>query len=123
MDQPTNSKDLYFQLLRYVAPYWKAFAISIASTVVLAMTEPAIPALMKPLLDGSFIEKDPETIRLMPVLLIALFLVRGVSNYISTIGLNLFVPVIGVFVLFHDPTHGRQDRVAGEGFFDKIGRA
>ncbi len=88
MDRPTNSKDLYLQLLRYVAPYWKAFAVSILSTVILAMTEPAIPALMQPLLDGSFIEKDPGTIRLMPVLLILLFLVRGVSNYVSTVGLN-----------------------------------
>ncbi|MDX1698648.1 MAG: ABC transporter transmembrane domain-containing protein, partial [Thiohalobacterales bacterium] len=88
MDRPTNSKELYLQLLRYVVPYWKAFAVSILSTVVLAMTEPAIPALMQPLLDGSFVEKDPQTIRLMPVLLILLFLVRGASNYVSTVGLN-----------------------------------
>ncbi len=88
MDRPTNSKDLYLQLLRYVAPYWKAFAVSILSTVILAMTEPAIPALMQPLLDGSFIEKDPGTIRLMPVLLILLFVVRGTSSYVSTVGLN-----------------------------------
>jgi len=88
MDRPTNSKDLYLQLLRYVAPYWKAFAVAILSTVILAMTEPAIPALMQPLLDGSFIEKDPGTIRLMPVLLILLFVVRGTSSYVSTVGLN-----------------------------------
>jgi len=88
MDRPTNSKELYLQLLRYVVPYWKAFAVSILSTVVLAMTEPAIPALMQPLLDGSFVERDPQTIRLMPVLLILLFLVRGASNYVSTVGLN-----------------------------------
>lgn len=88
MDRPTNSKELYLQLLRYVTPYWKAFAVAIISTVVLAMTEPAIPALMQPLLDGSFIEKDPDTIRLMPVLLILLFVVRGTSSYVSTVGLN-----------------------------------
>jgi subfamily B ATP-binding cassette protein MsbA len=88
MDRPQNTKDLYLRLLCYVAPYKKAFAVAIVSIVVLAMTEPAIPALMKPLLDGSFIKKDPETIRLIPVLLILLFLVRGISNYISTIALN-----------------------------------
>lgn len=88
MNKPANTKELYFRLLSYVAPYWKVFAIAIISIVVLALTEPAIPALMKPLLDGSFIKKDPDTIRLMPLLLILLFLVRGASNYVSTIALN-----------------------------------
>lgn len=88
MDRPQNSRELYFSLLRYTRPYWKAFALTLLSMVVLAMTEPAIPALMKPLLDGSFIEKDPVAIRLMPVLLVLLFLVRGVSSYASTFGLS-----------------------------------
>jgi len=87
MDRPTTTKDLYLRLLRYVVPYWKVFVLAIVSIMVLAATEPAIPALMKPLLDGSFIKKDPATIRLMPVLLILLFLVRGVSNYLSSVAL------------------------------------
>jgi subfamily B ATP-binding cassette protein MsbA len=88
MDRPRNSRELYFSLLGYTRPYWKAFALTLLSMVVFAMTEPAIPALMKPLLDGSFIEKDPVAIRLMPVLLVLLFLVRGVSSYASTFGLS-----------------------------------
>ncbi len=88
MDRPTTTTELYSRLLRYVVPYWKVFVVAIVSIMVLAATEPAIPALMKPLLDGSFIKKDPDTIRLMPILLILLFLVRGVSNYISTVSLN-----------------------------------
>ena len=88
MDRPTTTRELYFSLLRYVVPYWKVFAGALASIIVLAMTEPAIPALMKPLLDGSFIEKDPGTIRLIPLLLILLFLVRGLSNYASQVALG-----------------------------------
>ncbi len=88
MDRPTTSRELYFRLLAYTRPYWKAFALTLLSMVILAMTEPAIPALLKPLLDGSFIEKDPGAIRLMPVLLVALFLVRGLASYASTFGLN-----------------------------------
>ncbi len=74
-----NSKKLYFRLLSYVKPYTRVFIASILGTVVLAATEPAIPALIKPLLDGSFVEKDPKFITLMPILLVGLFLVRGVS--------------------------------------------
>lgn len=88
MDRPTTSRELYFRLLAYTRPYWKAFALTLLSMVVLAMTEPAIPALLKPLLDGSFIDKDPGAIRLMPILLVALFLVRGLASYASTFGLN-----------------------------------
>mgnify|MGYP002397594731 FL=1 len=75
----------YLRLLRYVRPHWKLFAVSIVATIIMAATEPALPALVKPLLDGSFVEKDPEMIVLMPVLMVVLFIIRGLSTYISTV--------------------------------------
>ncbi len=59
------------------------FALSIATMIVLASTEPVLPALMKPMLDGSFISKDMAVIRWVPLALIALFLVRGIVMFIS----------------------------------------
>ena len=44
-----------------------------------------MPALLKPLLDGSFVEKDPEMIILMPILMVVVFIIRGASTLISTI--------------------------------------
>ncbi|NOY66526.1 MAG: lipid A export permease/ATP-binding protein MsbA [Gammaproteobacteria bacterium] len=82
------SKELYSRLLHYVKPHWKMFAVSIFSTVLLAATEPLLPMLMKPLLDGSFVDKNPENIKLMPVLLIFLFLARGIAGLISTVAIN-----------------------------------
>jgi subfamily B ATP-binding cassette protein MsbA len=63
------------------------FALSIIAMVILAATEPALPALFKPLLDGGFVEKDPTTIKVIPILLILLFIFRGLANYISTVSL------------------------------------
>ncbi|MBT4838332.1 MAG: lipid A export permease/ATP-binding protein MsbA [Methylococcales bacterium] len=83
-----NSKALYLRLLGYAKPHWKIFVFAIISMIVLAATEPAMPALMKPLLDGSFVEKDPEMIRLIPILLIIIFIIRGITNFISTVGMN-----------------------------------
>ncbi|MEJ2347228.1 MAG: ABC transporter transmembrane domain-containing protein, partial [Gammaproteobacteria bacterium] len=83
-----TSKALYLRLLTYVRPYWMLFVLSMIATVLLAATEPAIPALLKPLLDGSFVEKDPTTIRLMPALLILLFIVRGLASYVGTVSLT-----------------------------------
>ena len=83
-----TSKQLYIRLLGYVRPYKKTFILSIFFTVILALTEPALPALFKPLLDGSFVEKDPDTIRLMPLALIGLFIIRGFAAYGSTMAIQ-----------------------------------
>lgn len=84
----TKSRVLYLRLLRYVAPYWRMFALSILTMVLVAATEPLFPALMKPLLDGSFVNKDATTIRLIPFALVGLFLVRGVFGFASDYALN-----------------------------------
>jgi ATP-binding cassette, subfamily B, bacterial MsbA len=79
-----TSAQLYRRLLGYVAPYWRAFGAFILALIVTAATEPALPALMKPLLDGTFVEKDPFLIQMVPFVIVALFLVRGVATYIGT---------------------------------------
>ena len=78
-----TSGKLYLRLLEYVRPYWRIFLVAVASMAVVAASEPAFPALLKPLLDGSFVNKDPASIRMVPPLLIGLFLLRGVFTFIS----------------------------------------
>ncbi len=82
-----NSRELYLRLLGHVKPYWRLFTVAMAAMVLTALTEPAMPALIKPLLDQTFVEKDPDWILLMPILLIGLFVVRGIAIYISTVAL------------------------------------
>ena len=79
-----GSRELYFRLLRYVRPYWKVFALAILSMVLTAATEPLFPALMKPLLDGSFVNKSNANPYLIPAALIGIFLVRGVLSYLGS---------------------------------------
>lgn len=74
---------LYLRLLRHVRPYSAVFAISVLGMLISAATEVALPAAVKPFLDGTFIEKDPFLIRWMPVALIALFLLRGLGSFIG----------------------------------------
>ncbi|MDO9467782.1 MAG: lipid A export permease/ATP-binding protein MsbA, partial [Thiobacillus sp.] len=83
--KPTpDSRALYLRLLGYVKPYWRMFALSLVALVLTAATEPLLPALFKPLLDQGFVAKDPDFIRWIPILLLALFLVRGITSFIST---------------------------------------
>lgn len=79
-----TSAELYLRLLSYVRPYWRAFAVSMLGMAVVAASEPALPALMKPLLDGTFVKRDPEIIRLMPIAILVLFAVRGTANFIGS---------------------------------------
>ena len=84
----TSSKAQYLRLLRYVKPYKGRFSLAIMGMVIFAATEPALPALMQPMLDGSFIEKDETMIMLVPIALILLYLVRGIASFATTVGLN-----------------------------------
>jgi subfamily B ATP-binding cassette protein MsbA len=82
-----NSKDLYFRLLRYLLPYRKEFLFSLLGTIAYSATEPAMPALMKPLLDETFVAKNADTLVTLPLLLLLLFVVRGVASFISGYGM------------------------------------
>ncbi len=83
-----SSTQLYLRLLQYVKPYWRVFAISLLGMVVVAATEPLVPALMKPMLDGTFVNKDQTMMRLVPIVIILIFLVRGVATFIGTYAIN-----------------------------------
>ena len=80
--------DLYRRLLKYVKPYWLVFSAAILAMAVFAATETGLAAMMKPLLDGSFVERDPQTIKLLPFALIVLFLIRGLANFFTAYGLG-----------------------------------
>ncbi len=84
MAQPGfTSKDLYIRLLRHVKPYWRVFAVAMGALVIAALTEPAVPALFKPLLDVNFVEKNPDDLIWMPLALVGVFLIRALASYTS----------------------------------------
>jgi len=78
-----SSVRLYFRLLGFVKPYWQRFVLSILAMIVVAATETGLPALVKPLLDGTFVHRDAEMMRWVPVAIVALFFVRGGASFVS----------------------------------------
>ncbi|HEC58530.1 MAG TPA: lipid A export permease/ATP-binding protein MsbA [Methylophaga sp.] len=83
-----SAGEVYGRLLNYVKPYWPAFVAAVISMALYAATETGLAAMMKPLMDGSFVNKDSETIKFIPLALIGLFLVRGAANFITSYGLG-----------------------------------
>ena len=83
-----TSTQLYFRLLRYVKPYRGAFTLAIVGMILVALTEPALPAILKPLLDGTFVEKDQRIMTWTPLIIVAIFIVRGIADYIAHFCIN-----------------------------------
>jgi subfamily B ATP-binding cassette protein MsbA len=79
-----SSLRLYLRLLGYVKPYWRVFAASLAAMVVVSATEPAFPALLKPLLDSTFVERDERLMTWLPLMIIVLFAIRGAASFASS---------------------------------------
>ncbi|MGD8557465.1 MAG: lipid A export permease/ATP-binding protein MsbA [Chromatiales bacterium] len=84
MSQTPTSWQTYKRLLSYVKPYSKAFIVGILSMILLGLSDSAIPVLIKPLMDGGFVEKDINSLKQTLVLLILLFLARGIFSVTST---------------------------------------
>ena len=81
---PPTSRELYLRLLGHVRPYWRVFALAVLGLVLMAATEPMFPALLKPLLDKGFAAGPRNDLHLVPIAIIAIFLVRGIFGYIAT---------------------------------------
>lgn len=89
--QPTGTPGswaTYRRLLGYALPHWKLFGFSALAMAAYAATDTLFAALLKPMLDDSFIARDPEAIRNIPLLLMGLFLLRGITGFVSSYGMN-----------------------------------
>jgi len=79
-----TDKEIYFRLLSYVKPHWRVFAAGIIGMILFAATEAAVPAILKPILDGTFVDKDPVYLVWAPVGLVALFAIRALATFVSS---------------------------------------
>lgn len=87
MSLTTNPDSLsLWQRLKRVAPWfaghWGTYALALLAILVGSATEPAIPALMKPLLDSGF-QQGGLVLWHIPVVLLLLFGVRGLAGFIA----------------------------------------
>ena len=82
-----NALHLYKRLLKSTGIYKKIFFLAITGMIIHAITDTSFAAIIKPLLDGSFIDKDPSFIQIMPILIILIFVFRGIGSFMSTYGM------------------------------------
>lgn len=80
---PPSTFVLYRRLLGYLRGYAPMFAISLVAMTLAAATEPAFVALLKPLIDKGFVDKNLQAMNWIPVAIVGLFLLRGITSFIN----------------------------------------
>lgn len=90
MTQESQSNDaaiIYRRLLKYSLPYWKIFVLSILGMVIYAGTEVSFAQILEPMMDGGFVEKDPDSMFWVPIILVLIFAVRIIGTFLSEYGM------------------------------------
>lgn len=92
MTEQSQSNDaalIYRRLLKYSLPYWKVFILAIIGMMIYAATEVSFAQILEPMMDGGFVEKDPDSMFWVPVILVLIFSIRIVGNFLSEYGMAL----------------------------------
>ena len=87
--QPSSERVLLARLFRYVRPHWRVFALGVVAMMLTGSTETALPAIMQHLLDDGFGGKgNPQLMWTAPLMIIGLFVGRGVFTFTMNYAMN-----------------------------------
>ncbi len=89
MKPAASDRILLRRLLGHVRPHWRLFALGVTGMILTALTEPVFPAIMKILLDNGFgAGGRPSLMWQAPLMIIGLFLLRGVFTFTMNYAMN-----------------------------------
>lgn len=85
---PQSSFKVYLRLLRYVLPYWGAFALSIIGFLLFASSQPMLADMLKHFLNGL---QEPDGAQLLgvslvygvPLLIVLIALYQGIGSFLG----------------------------------------
>lgn len=83
MPQVINAKALFLRIFSYAWRYKFVFAITIAATVVLSLSNTAFLAMLKKVTDEGFMQQPAGQAFVLPLMLLSLMSVRGLAGLVS----------------------------------------
>ncbi len=72
---------IYKRLLKYLKPYWPRLVIAGICMLGLAGMTAILAYLVKPALDGIFIEKNDRMLLMIPLFVAAVYIFKGVCDF------------------------------------------
>ncbi len=82
--EPVKVSVTYRRLLGYLKPHKGAFALGILGGAIYAASTATLVWLAKLFGDGAFSHADPRMVFLIPILLVIIFIGRGIGNFTQT---------------------------------------
>ncbi|HNQ02579.1 MAG TPA: ABC transporter permease, partial [Syntrophales bacterium] len=76
---------LYLRLLRLVKPHTPRFILAMLCMAVVGAATAAAAYLVKPAMDDIFLDRNEGMLILIPLAVIALYLLKGLCNYGQTV--------------------------------------
>ncbi|MDI9240178.1 lipid A export permease/ATP-binding protein MsbA [Lysobacter sp. LF1] len=97
----------YRRLLHFVAPYRGVLLVALVGMLIEAAAAGAFAKLMKPMVDQTFVSRNPNVSLLLPLTIIGIFVGRGIAGYLTdtfmaragrSIARDLRVQVLGKYL-------------------------
>ena len=74
----------FWRIFGLLSPYKSRLLLALVAMLVTAATEPAVAAMMKLLLDKGFSEQRSFSLWMVPVFVVGIFIIRGLSTFTTT---------------------------------------
>jgi subfamily B ATP-binding cassette protein MsbA len=81
--QPVTAAEVYRRLLHYARPHAGMFMIGVLGMTMYAAVTPITAWFVKKFLNAAFVAQNMQVLRYVPAGVIALFLLRGVGDYLA----------------------------------------
>jgi subfamily B ATP-binding cassette protein MsbA len=91
------------RLLPYLRPYWPVLAVGGALALLVSGAEAFIAWLVKPAMDDIFLKRDVTMLKLIPLVLLAAYVVKGVGRF----GQAYLMASVGERVIARSPSSPR----------------
>lgn len=75
---------IYQRLLQYVKPFKMAFVLALFGNILYGAIDASVIKMLEPLLDQGFVSHNLRFIHFIPVIVVGIFVVRGVAAFLST---------------------------------------
>jgi len=73
---------VYLRLLRYLKPYvWPHFSVAMICMIVYSATDGVLPFIVQRVFDDVFAQKDQTMLLYLPIVIVSVFLLRGLVNF------------------------------------------
>lgn len=83
-----GAKTLYLRLLGYAWRHWSVFVLSVVALTIYSATNTGFLAAIKMVTDQGFVNQDPDTVGMLPLMLFGLLAVRALTGFVSAFSMR-----------------------------------